>query len=369
MRRERLAPAILVLVGLLGGAVVTELLLRAYVRFGGDAGARLAEHDPLHVQVEPYGSVGYRQRAGSAFRYQNGTVAHANRLGYRGPDVTVAKPAGVFRVVLLGGSTTHGWGVDDTATIDAYMRRQLARERQPRYEIINAALDGYDSRQILERVRSDVLRLDPDLLIINCGINDVRNARFANLVEDDPRTMLWGGALERLRSEAVHGRSWWTTAKHHSLLLRLPAFVAAVRTQQTPERDSTLTGYPEAAEFFERNLRRIARIADAHDIKLIFATPSSSLRTRYAPDAAPEKSYWLGDAEATAKYRDTLAARMRKVADEVAARGRPVEYLRPSLPPEHFLDDAHLTARGNAAVAELFSAAVRRLAAGPPAAP
>ncbi|HYC51567.1 MAG TPA: GDSL-type esterase/lipase family protein [Gemmatimonadaceae bacterium] len=369
MRRDRLVTAGLVLGGVLVGAVAAELLLRAYVRYGGDAGTRLAEHDPLHVQVEPLGTVGYKQRPGSAFRYYNGTVAHANSLGYRGPEITVDKPKDVLRVVLLGGSTTHGWGVHDTATIDAFMRRRLASERSPRYEIINAAMDGYDSRQILERISNDVLRLDPDILIINGGINDVRNARFPHLVEDDPRTLLWGGTLDRMRREAIQGRSWWTTAKHHSLLLRLPGYLAAMRSQQTPKRDSTLIGFPEAADLFEDNLRDIVRIASAHDIRLIFATPPSSLRTRYAPGAAPEKSYWLGDAESTAKYRDTLAARMERVASDPGKAAAPILYLRPTIPAEQFLDDAHLTAEGNAAIAAVFSEAVRRIATTMPAAP
>jgi len=48
-------------------------------------------------------------------------------MGFRGPKVEIPKPPGVFRVVLLGGSTSHGFAVRDDETIDAHLRRSLER--------------------------------------------------------------------------------------------------------------------------------------------------------------------------------------------------------------------------------------------------
>ena len=58
--------------------------------------------------------------------------------------------------------------------------RDLLRTEYPgiRFDVVNLALDGYDSYQLLERLKSDGLGLSPDLVIVNSGINDVRNARF-----------------------------------------------------------------------------------------------------------------------------------------------------------------------------------------------
>lgn len=358
-------PAVLLSGGLLIGIGMAELALRVYGRIDDRIGADLLAFDPLRIQVEPHGTVGYRQKPHATFRYRNGTAAHANSLGYRGPEFALEKPSGVVRIVLLGGSTTHGWGVDDSATIDAHMRRFVA-ERAPtrRFEIINAALDGYDSYQLLERVRSDVVRLSPDLLIVNAGINDVRNARYRNLGDGDPRTLLWREPMERLRREKQHGASFWTHAKHYSVLLRLPGFIRQRRmAAAVAVPDTTVVSYPDAADYFERNLRSIGRLAAMRRLKLIFSTPPSSLRIRYAANAPPEKGYWLRDAETTAKYRDTLAARMRKVTAELVAEGVPAVYLRPEVPAQEFLDDAHLTSRGNAIVAAAFVDAALKLLA------
>jgi len=345
--------------GLLGGALVAELALRVYARVHGPFAARIGEFDPLGVQVEPFGTLGYRQRPHARLRYPNGTVATANSLGYRGPEISRAKPAGVVRVVLLGGSTTHGWWVNDDQTIDAYMRRMLSTRSGQRFEVINAALDGYDSRQQLERLRYDLLRLEPDIIIVNSGINDVRNARFPNLVDDDRRTLIWEGPMQRLRDQERYGVSWEDIAKHHSFLLRLPSFVLnRARGSSTP--DTTPTPNPQAAEYFERNLRRIGQIAARHSIKLIFSTPPSSLRTRHAPTARSDRHYWIRDAETTQQYRDTLAARMQKVAKDLS-REMSATYLKPQVPPDQFLDDCHLTSQGNATVAGALVDAVLRL--------
>ena len=50
-----------------------------------------------------------------------------------------------------------------------------------RFEVVNLALGGYDAYQLFERMRTDGVHFAPDLLIINSGINDVRNALFAGL--------------------------------------------------------------------------------------------------------------------------------------------------------------------------------------------
>jgi lysophospholipase L1-like esterase len=287
-------------------------------------------------------------------------VATSNGMGFRGPEVSWIKPPGVIRIVLLGGSTTHGWGVEDGQTIDAHMRRLLER-RLPgrRVEVVNLAFDGYDSRQLLERVMSDATRLSPDFLIVNAGINDVRNARFPNLKDGDRRTLFWQATLDLLDAERRRGRSsFWTLAKHHSYLLRLGSYVRRLLASRRQASDGNIEVYAEAANYFELNLRRIAKIAKTQGVSLIFSTPPSSLRTNYAADARANIAYWVRDAATTAAYRDTLARRMQSLAAELTAAGQPVTYLRPDVPPSEFLDDAHLTPEGNRTVAEAFGEAV-----------
>jgi lysophospholipase L1-like esterase len=350
MRRRAFFTVALLVFGLLVGVVTGEVGIRVYASWHEGFGRLVRQADPLAISIEPHGQLGYRQRPNRIFHYSNGTYATSNALGYRGPVVSIAKPRGTFRIVLLGGSTTHGWGVQDGQTIDAYMRAFLSeRHAGLAFEVVNLAFDGYDSHQLVERLRTDGLRLAPDLIIVNAGINDVRNARFDHLGDPDPRTLIWEGALRWMREQTVlGGPSVWTRIKHYSQAARLPGLVwQHLMSERGRKEQGVVAPNPEAAALFERNLERIFALASTDRIPVLFSTPPSSLLTRYRPEAPPERDYWIVNAATTQRVRDELSRRMQVVVDRARSRGYDVSYMTHNLAPELFLDDCHLTADGN----------------------
>lgn len=364
--RQALATTALLSAALGFAGVAAEVAIRLATRVSSAVSLLFYGSDPLAILVEPHGELGYRQRPGSTYHYANGTSATSNASGFRGPDVGVSKPAGTFRIVLLGGSTSHGWGVNDSSTIDAHMRTLLsARWPGRKFEVINLAFDGYDSWQDFERLRSDGIPRTPDLVILNSGINDVRNARYPHLVDRDPRTLLWSADMERLRREQERGGpSAWTLVKHYSYLARLGGIVRDRLTEPAKLPPPTpapvavaVTAYPEAAEYFQRNVGRIAELSGSNHIPLLLSTPPSSLRLPGNKQETSGRTYWVGDAEATQNYRDELDRRLRRVADSLNTTATPVVYVPHILRVEQFLDDCHLTSDGNHQMAADFVAA------------
>lgn len=355
--REAGRRALLLAVGLLLGAVAAEGMTRAYAQVGGEMGHVLARRDPLNITVEPYGEYGYKQRPGRFHEYENGTRATWNAMGFRGPLVAEPKPPGSFRVILLGESTTHGYQVDDNQTVDAHMRA-LLHERYPgtRFEAVNLALDGYDSYQIYQRFKVDGLALSPDLVIANTGINDVRNARFPNLKIPDVRTVVWADNLEQLREqERQGGPSLRFRLAHYLYAARLFGLIRDnFRRREELASNSAVVPQPDAVEYFETNIRRMAELVEASGAGLVLSTPPSSLLSKYAATDVSGQSYWLADAATTQEYRDRLAARLQQLAEEYTARGWRVAYLHLDLAPELFQDDCHLTGDGNRVVAKAF---------------
>lgn len=357
----------LLAVGVLAAGAMAETALRVYARGRVGLAREIRVRDPYAVLVEPHGEFGYRQRPSSTFRYPTGASATSNRLSYRGPEVSVPKPPGAVRIVLLGESSTHGWGVPDHTTIDGYMRRSLAaRDSGHRWEVVNLAFDGYDAYQIFERLRSDGLRFGPDLIIVNAGVNDVRNARFPRLVDRDPRTLIWEDEIRRLREERRRGGpALKTRIKHTFFLARLPGILAETRRRAGSvaiRRD--VRPQPEAADNFERNVERIVVLAHRAGIPVVLSTPPTD--TTVASTAV--RTYWIGDAATTQAYRDILAGRLRRVADRQRAAGWRIAYVAPVLARENFLDDVHLTPAGNARIATAFvdaALALLRTAAAP----
>jgi lysophospholipase L1-like esterase len=355
--REASKRAVASLLGILLGLALAEGLVRGFAQLGTTAGRRIAARDPQMFLYEPFGDFGYRQRPGRFEKYQNGTQANFNAMGYRGPLVSVEKPRGTYRIVLLGGSTTFGFGVDDHDTIDAHMRTLLNR-RLPGacFEVVNLALGGYDSYQVYERMRVDGTRLAPHLVIINSGINDVRNALYPRLTfPPDPRTLIWEPVMQTMRDEAARGPRFSTRVQHYSYLARIPGYAMEVlgqreglRAIQTTEPDDS------AVDYFETNIVRTTELAFAVGAAVILSTPPSALSVRNKPSDPPEKSYWIRDAGTTEAYRRRLAARLRAIAERQRASGRPTRYVTHDLPGDHFLDDAHLTGAGNRKMADGF---------------
>jgi lysophospholipase L1-like esterase len=347
----------LTFLALFAGALLAEMTARGYALVGGNAGRRLASRDLLETVYVPYGNFGYRQRPGMTEKFLNGASTVANSMGYRGPLVTVDKPKGSFRIVLLGGSTTNGYGVNDDSTIDAQMRRLLPRQfPSVCFEVVNLALGGYDSYQDFERMRVDGTKLSPDLVILNSGINDVRNAQYDHLsAPPDPRTLFWESAMAQMREELNHGPSLWTLANHYSYAARIPGFVRELWQQRREvEVIRAVEPHDSAVEYFALNVERTIELALNIRASVILSTPPSALSTRNKPSDPPEKTYWIKDAGTTDKYRRRLAARMQQIAAQGRAAGKPVYYATHSLPLEEFIDDAHLTSAGNLTVARDF---------------
>lgn len=82
----------------------------------------------------------------------------------------------VNRILFLGTSQTHGEGVsEEEETFVWQTQKRLNEQRhadEKPFECINGALPATKARGVLTRYRSDMIRLAPDMCIINLCIND-----------------------------------------------------------------------------------------------------------------------------------------------------------------------------------------------------
>ena len=131
-----------------------------------------AEFERLHsegIELDPY-------RVYRLAPNQHYDSISINRLGLRGPEPAVPKPPGVLRVLCLGGSVVFGYGTSSDATAPPAVLERLLESGAPtpwRVEVVNAGIGGYVSRQELVLLRELASQLDPDVVVVIDGGNDL----------------------------------------------------------------------------------------------------------------------------------------------------------------------------------------------------
>lgn len=124
-------------------------------------------------------ALGWRQRERFSGTFLGLPLA-TDALGFRNPP---GEAAAKRTILILGPSSTFGWGVREEET---YSRRleSLLRERGQAVRVINAGEIGFTTWQGLELHRRHFQGSRPDVMIVAYGVNDIDRYRF---FVDDPR--------------------------------------------------------------------------------------------------------------------------------------------------------------------------------------
>ncbi|MHC4800163.1 MAG: SGNH/GDSL hydrolase family protein, partial [Planctomycetota bacterium] len=111
-------------------------------------------------------------------RYSN------NSYGMRGKDFDPVKPAGAFRIVAIGASTTYGVANSDQDTYPAQLERTIRENGYENVEVLNAGVTGYTTTETFINFYLTVLDLAPDMIILYQARNDVFPQAFNGYTPD-----------------------------------------------------------------------------------------------------------------------------------------------------------------------------------------
>jgi lysophospholipase L1-like esterase len=154
-RRRRYSWRSKLLLAVLGPAVILLAL---------EAVLRLQMRRPVFVPDVRYI---YRLDTGGAWQRKHATI---DRAGYRGAEIVTPKPAGRFRILALGGSTTFGHGLRDDETWPFRLQGLLEKRGFP-CEVINGGVPGWGAEHCLLRLEDDAGWIQPDLVLVYTGWN------------------------------------------------------------------------------------------------------------------------------------------------------------------------------------------------------
>lgn len=278
------------------------------------------------------------------YESRDGKSRH-NALGLRGPEIAEAKASGVYRIVCIGGSTTYCTEVrDDALTYPAQLERIL-RERHghANVEVINAGVGGWSSWECLVDLEMRLLGLEPDLLVVYHGINDVY-PRFV------PPEVYRRDGSGRFRQWSP-GTSFW----EHSVLARCIGVKLGWSTANTIEGlvhksypnldlDACLDANPP--EYFAANLESTIAVAKHAGIDVMLATFAWC-------DAKNDYVSWPAYQRAIREGNEAIRAAARK-------NGVPLFEFETAMDrdKELWADSRHVNADGARVMAELYAAFV-----------
>lgn len=141
--------------------IAIEFLFRVRAR------NRVAMTVPTKVAGLPY-----ENNAGADYR-MDGIRYRFNQLGLRGPETTLQKPKGTYRVLFLGDSVVMGALVKEEKAVAARLQALLGKKRPGPVEVLNAGVTSYNLEFYLTYLKEKGFAFDPDVVLVGiCLLND-----------------------------------------------------------------------------------------------------------------------------------------------------------------------------------------------------
>jgi len=295
----------------------------------------------------------------SAYRPKPGLLAGDKTVNSHGmistPELAVAKPAGVLRVLFLGGSATAGTGQNlPDALTWPWQTVELLRQRFPdrQIELINGAVSGYSSFESYGRLWSRLRFFAPDIIVLNQGWNEMY------YFDDVDRALTWrtlpngDWTFERVAEPYIVYQPLavdWLIRPSQFLSYARVALSPRVAGEVGAERPLT-SGYDaQALTVWRDHLRLFQQTAAVLDAELFVVKQP----TLIVPDLPAEL-------RARVRYEfhgfdhDTHVqayADLYRVIDEEIPAGRVIDLTHLSGAPDLFFDHVHPTPAGAAAIA------------------
>lgn len=293
------------------------------------------------------------------FRDPTGSFTH-NQLGFRGREITVEKPPGVFRIVIMGASTIYGIYVGDDETSASQLERRLNESQgTKKVEVINAGVPGWVSSETLHSLTGRVLRLHPDVILVADGRNEIFPQLFNNY-RDDYRH--YRRADYDARDSNYQYKNLFRVSYLSMLLMtRGPGYLgfsnrdenpsyAVIDYTNAPTDDDILRNAAQPARLnaFRRNLEQIIRVCRENKVEPVLSTVPL-MKEKYVSNNIQANARTM---PVIARQAETNNDLIRTVAGEFK-----VPLIDPALTlsrPDLLVDDCHFNKRGEEAYADLM---------------
>ena len=186
-----------VLLGLI--AILGEVVCRV---FPPDLPCKVMQESRMNLhRLSDNMYLGYELRPG---------VAGHNAAGFRGPEVKLHKPPGVWRIAFVGDSVTYGLGVSDAEAFPRIVETRLRAAGAKPVEVLNFAAPAYNSFQEYTLLATKVLDYEPDLVVWVFSSGNTETSPV--VLNVDGRMCLFRNQLEGF--SPLNNRVHWTLFRY-----------------------------------------------------------------------------------------------------------------------------------------------------------
>ena len=133
-----------------------------------DPGFRTCDNITHHKLIpSSYGVCDHSKKDWTNIKYE------INSLGFRDKEYNFTKCQDCYRILIIGDSFTEGKGVNIENTFQNLVEIELNKKHSKPIEVINAGVDSNSIVLEYLRLKNNLLKLSPDLIILNFDIGDV----------------------------------------------------------------------------------------------------------------------------------------------------------------------------------------------------
>ncbi|MDA0833723.1 MAG: SGNH/GDSL hydrolase family protein [Planctomycetota bacterium] len=199
-----------------GGLIALPLLfsgvevgMRIYSACHGSCELEAAPRNPLLVDsaltfqaLKPLQKIQWEQPS-----FAESVEIETNSFGIRGPEPSVPKPAGIFRILCLGDESVAGFETTYADLWTSRLQQYLQRRSEFQIEVINAGIPGYCPLLSYLQYKHTLSSLQPDLVILSFQMNDVADDhRYRRFTRLDERGLPIACSSP---SEMLNDSEWW----------------------------------------------------------------------------------------------------------------------------------------------------------------
>ena len=232
-----------------------------------------------------------------------------NNYGFRGNELK-EKKVGTCRIFLMGGSTTECMLIDDNKAPHSLMQNQLSDFSA---EVFNTAKSGDMTVEHLAMLVHRVVHLQPDLIVLFCGINDLKRSHNFDYTHIDS-IAIKQEKKGSFKTDLKFFLSNFQIVRRVHNIIKAPSIESIQWKSDFRKKMLRVNALPVMAikptinlKAYETNLNSFIGICFRHHIKLVLVTQASTWNSKIDPEV--HKLHWLttyGNVKCSETVLDTL---------------------------------------------------------------